>query len=245
MPSHCTDGGWILGNTIDGLQAEYARIPHADASMHHVVPGASDADLIMVSDVLPTALECGVLNGRVQPGATVAIVGSGPVGLGAVISAQLYSPAMVIVIDMDENRLTQARTFGATHTVKSGPDAVQQVMELTKGLGVDTAIEAVGVPATFKLCQDIIAVGGTIANLGVHGTPVDLHLEKLWDRNITITTRLVDAVTSPMLLKLVESGRIRAGNLGTHTFNFSDILNAYSTFSAAAKNSALKVLLKF
>lgn len=153
--------------------------------MHHVVPGASDADLIMVSDVLPTALECGVLNGRVQPGATVAIVGSGPVGLGAVISAQLYSPAMVIVIDMDENRLTQARTFGATHTVKSGPDAVQQVMELTKGLGVDTAIEAVGVPATFKLCQDIIAVGGTIANLGVHGTPVDLHLEKLWDRNIS------------------------------------------------------------
>ncbi|KAF9027147.1 alcohol dehydrogenase GroES domain-containing protein [Hymenopellis radicata] len=245
MPSHCTDGGWVLGNTVDGTQAEYVCVPHADASMHPMVKGASDADQVMLSDVLPTSLECGVLNGRVQPGATVAIVGSGPVGLGAVITSQLYSPSKLIVIDLDANRLKQAASLGATHTVVSGPDAVQQVMEITGGLGVDTVIEAVGVPATFKLCQDVVAVGGTIANLGVHGAKVDLHLEKLWDRNITITTRLVDAVSTGMLLKLVESGRIRAGTLGTHSFKFADIVNAYSTFSAAAKNNALKVILEF
>ncbi len=185
MPSHCTDGGWVLGNTVDGTQAEYVCIPHADASMHPMVAGASDADQVMLSDVLPTSLECGVLNGRVQPGSTVAIVGSGPVGLGAVITSQLYSPSKLIVIDLDANRLKQAASLGATHTVVSGPDAIQQVMDITGGLGVDTVIEAVGVPATFKLCQDVVAVGGTIANLGVHGTKVDLHLEKLWDRNIS------------------------------------------------------------
>lgn len=175
----------MLGNTIDGVQAEYARIPHADASLHPMVDGATDADQVMVSDVLPTALECGVINGRVQPGSTVAIVGAGPVGLGALITAQLYSPAKIIMIDLDPNRLQQAVSHGATHTVLSGPSAVEEVMKITDGLGVDTAIEAVGVPATFGLCQDIIAVGGTISNLGVHGKKVDLHLEKLWDRNIS------------------------------------------------------------
>ncbi|KAF9025261.1 GroES-like protein [Hymenopellis radicata] len=245
MPSHCTDGGWVLGNTGDGTQAEYVCIPHADASMHPMVAGPSDADQVMLSDVLPTGLECGVLNGRVQPGATVAIVGSGPVGLCALITAQLYSPAKIIVIDLDENRLKQAMSLGATHTVQSGPDAVQQVMDITGGLGVDCVIEAVGVPAAFKMCQDVVAVGGTIANMGVHGAKVDLHLEKLWDRNITITTRLLDAVSTGMLLKLVESGRIRAGTLGTHSFKFAEMINAYSTFGAAAQNKALKVIIEF
>ncbi|KAF9025220.1 GroES-like protein [Hymenopellis radicata] len=246
IPSHCTDGGWVLGNTIDGTQAEYVCIPHADTSMHPMVAGASDADQVMLSDVLPTSLEWGVLNGRVQPGSTVAIVGSGPVGLGALITAQLYSPAKIIVIELDENRLKQAMSLGATHTVQSGPDAVQQVMDITGGLGVDSVIEAVGLPATFKMCQDVVAVGGTIANLGVHGAKVDLHLEKLWDRNITITTGLVDAVSMDMLLKLVESGRIRAGTqLGTHSFKFAEMINAYSTFWAAAKNKVLKVIIEF
>ncbi|KAJ6581392.1 chaperonin 10-like protein [Mycena capillaripes] len=221
MPSHCADGGWILGNVIDGTQAEYVRIPHADPSLHHMVKGASEEDQVMCSDVLPTGFECGVLNGRVQPGSSVAIVGGGPVGLGALLTAQLYSPYSLIMIDLDPNRLEAAKSLGATHCIVSGPDTVKEVMGLTDGRGVDTVIEAVGVPATFKLCQDVVAIGGTIANLGVHGCKVDLHLEDLWHRNITITTRLVDAVSTAMLIKLVDSGKIQTDKLVTHTFNFT------------------------
>ncbi|KAI0916324.1 hypothetical protein AcV5_003293 [Taiwanofungus camphoratus] len=184
MPSHCTTGGWILGNTIDGTQAEFVRVPHADASMHRAPAGVPDDALVMISDILPTALECGTMNGKVQPGATVAIVGAGPVGLSALLTAQLYSPAAVIMIDRDTNRLAAAAALGATHVLESGPDTVRRVMEITEGKGVDTAMEVVGIPATFDLCQEIIGAGGTIANVGVHGGKVDLHLENLWDRNI-------------------------------------------------------------
>ncbi|KIY65723.1 theronine dehydrogenase [Cylindrobasidium torrendii FP15055 ss-10] len=247
IPSHCLSGGWLLGNTIDGVQAEFARIPHADGSLFLApdAEGITEKDLVMVSDVLPTSLECGVQNGRVEPGKTVAVIGAGPVGLGAVINAQLYSPRMVIVIDLDTNRLEKAKDFGATHTVQSGPGAVEEVMRLTGGDGVDVVIEAVGIPPTFALCQEIVAVGGNIANLGVHGKKVDLHLEKLWNRNITITTRNCDAVTSGMILKLIESGKLRAGNLVTHAYNMESVLDAYATFTAAAKTNALKVLLEF
>ncbi|KAJ7449592.1 alcohol dehydrogenase GroES domain-containing protein [Mycena latifolia] len=245
IPSHCTDGGWILGNTIDGTQAEYTRIPYADSSLHHMVKGASEEEQVMCSDVLPTGFECGVLNGRVQPGTTVAVIGGGPVGLGAMLTAQLYSPFNLIMVDLDANRLKLAKSLGATHCFVSGPNTVQDVMELTGGRGVDTVIEAVGVPATFKLCQDLVAVGGTIANLGVHGCKVDLHLEDLWHRNITITTRLVDAVSTGMLIKLVDSGRIKTDKLVTHTFSFTDIPNAYATFGAAAQHNALKVIINF
>jgi len=185
------------------------------------------------------------LNGKVQPGHSVAIIGSGPIGLSALLTAQLYSPSKVIMIDMDENRLEVAKGLGATHTVVSGPDAAKKVMEITDGAGVDTAIEAVGVPATFELCQDIIGVGGTIANVGVHGSKADLHLENLWDKNISITTRLVDAVTSPMLIRLLESGKIDARVLATHTYKFNNIDQAYSSFAAAAANKALKVIIDF
>lgn len=184
MPSHCTTGGWILGNTIDGTQAEFVRVPHADASMHRAPAGVPDDALVMISDILPTALECGTMNGKVQPGATVAIVGAGPVGLSALLTAQLYSPAAVIMIDRDTNRLAAAAALGATHVLESGPDTVRRVMEITEGKGVDTAMEVVGIPATFDLCQEIIGAGGTIANVGVHGGKVDLHLENLWDKNI-------------------------------------------------------------
>lgn len=245
MPSHCATGGWVLGNTIDGTQAEYVRIPHADTSLHRAPAGVSEDGLVMVSDILPTAMECGTLNGKVRPGATVGVVGAGPVGLAALLTAQLYSPMKIIMIDVDENRLKVAESLGATHTVVSGPDAVKRVMDITGGAGVDTAIEAVGVPATFDLSQEIIAVGGNIANVGVHGGKVDLHLEKLWDRNISITTRLVDAVTSPTLIKLVEAGKINPTKLTTHNFKFSDIEQAYSSFAAAAANKALKVIIDF
>jgi len=244
MPSHCTTGGWILGNKIDGLQAEYARIPYADTSLYPIPDGADEEALVMLSDILPTGFECGVLNGRVQPGSVVAIVGAGPIGLAALLTAQFYSPAEIIMIDLDDNRLGVAKRFGATGCVNSADGkGVERVMEMTGGQGVDTAIEAVGIPATFELCEKIIGPGGTIANIGVHGTKVDLHLENLWDRNITITTRLVDTVSVPMLLKTVQSRKIDPRLLVTHRFKLDDIMAAYETFGHAANTKALKVII--
>ena len=245
MYSHCTTGGWILGNAIDGTQAEFVRIPHADTSLYPIPAGADEEALVMLSDILPTGFECGVLNGKVQPGSTVAIVGSGPIGLAALLTAQFYAPSQIIMIDLDDNRLAVGVRFGATATVNSAAgDAAQQVMALTDGLGVDTAIEAVGIPATFELCQEIVAAGGTIANVGVHGVKADLHLERLWSHNLTITTRLVDTVSIPMLLKTVQSKRIDARQLITHRFQMREILQAYETFGKAADTKALKVIIE-
>jgi alcohol dehydrogenase len=245
MYSHCRNGGWILGNTIDGTQAEYVRIPYADTSLYPLPPGAGEEAAVMLSDILPTGFECGVLNGHVQPGCTVAIVGAGPVGLAALMTARFYSPAAIISIDLDENRLKVAKSFGATALINSaGGNAVRRVMELTHGEGVDVAIEAVGLPATFDICQSVIGAGGHLANIGVHGKPVLLHMEKLWDRNATLTTRLVDTVSTPMLLKSVQSGALDPGKLVTHRFAMGDIMKAYDTFGNAAKYSALKVVLK-
>ena len=244
MYSHCTTGGWILGNSIDGAQAEFVRIPYADTSLYPIPPGVDEEALVMLSDILPTGFECGVLNGKVQPGSSVAIVGSGPVGLAALLTAQFYSPSEIIMIDLDDNRLAVATRFGATATVNSADgNAAQQVMKLTGGRGVDTAIEAVGIPATFTLCEDIVAAGGTIANIGVHGCKVDLHLERLWSHNVTITTRLVDTVSIPLLLKTVQSKRIDAKRLITHRFKLGEILQAYETFGKAADTKALKVII--
>jgi len=245
MYSHCTTGGWILGNTIDGTQAEYVRAPHADTSLYSIPPGADEEALVMLSDILPTGFECGVLNGKVEPGSTVAIVGAGPIGLAALLTAQFYSPAKIIMIDLDENRLEAARRFGATEAVNSKDGkAVEKVKALTAGRGVDTAIEAVGIPLTFLLCQDLVAPGGIIANIGVHGTKVDLHLERLWSENIAITTRLVDTVSTPMLLKTVQSKKINPKLLITHRFKLDKILDAYETFGHAASTGALKVIIE-
>ena len=244
MYSHCTTGGWILGNEIDGTQAEYVRIPHADTSLYPIPAGADEEALVMLSDILPTGFECGVLNGKVTPGSTVAIVGSGPIGLAALLTAQFYSPAEIIMIDLDDDRLGVARQFGATQTINSADGkAAPTVKTLTGGRGVDTAIEAVGVPATFLLCQELVGPGGIIANIGVHGVKVDLHLERLWSQNIAITTRLVDTVTTPMLLKTVLSKKIDPTRLITHRFKLDQILDAYDTFGRAADTHALKVLI--
>jgi alcohol dehydrogenase len=245
MYSHCTTGGWILGNAIDGTQAEYVRIPHADTSLYKIPAGADEEALVMLSDILPTGFECGVLNGKVQPGSVVAIVGAGPIGLAALLTAQFYAPSEIIMIDLDDNRLAIAKSFGATQTVNSTDgQAAAQVMTLTGGRGADTVIEAVGIPATFELCEDIVAPGGTIANIGVHGTKVSLHLERLWDRNITITTRLVDTVSTPMLLKTTQSGKIDPKRLITHRFKLDAIIDAYETFAHAADTKALKVIIE-
>jgi alcohol dehydrogenase len=245
MYSHCTTGGWILGNEIDGTQAEYVRIPHADTSLYRVPEGAEEDALVMLSDILPTGFECGVLNGKVQPGDVVGIVGAGPIGLAALLTAQFYSPAEIIMIDLDDSRLEVAKRFGATATVNSQDGkAVEKIMKMTGGRGVDAAIEAVGIPATFEMCEDIVAPGGTIANIGVHGVKADLHLERLWSHNITITTRLVDTVTTPMLLKTVQAGKIDPKRLITHRFKLDKILDAYDTFGRAASTRALKVLIE-
>ncbi len=245
IPSHCVSGGWVLGNTIDGTQAEFVRIPYADTSLYLIPNGADDDAMVMLSDILPTGYECGVLNGTVKPGDTVAIVGAGPVGLAALLTAQFYAPARLIMIDLDDNRLKVAKQFGATDIINSvAGRAGKQVMQLTGGVGVDVAIEAVGIAETFELCQEIISPGGHIANVGVHGTSATLHLEKLWSQNITITTRLVDAISTSMLLKTVVSGKLQPKQLITHHFELSEILKAYDTFSNAGKEHALKVIIK-
>jgi alcohol dehydrogenase len=243
MYSHCENGGWILGNKIDGTQAEYVRTPFADTSLYPIPKGSDEEALVMLSDILPTGFECGVLNGQVQPGSTVAIIGAGPIGLAALLTAQFYSPAEIIMIDLDDNRLKIARSFGATQVINSGNGkTVEAVMKLTNNRGVDTAIEAVGLPTTFELCEKLVAAGGHLANIGVHGQKVDLFLEQLWDRNISIT-RLVDTATIPMLFRTVASGKIDPNRLITHHFTLADIAAAYATFGNAAKTNALKVII--
>jgi alcohol dehydrogenase len=245
MYSHCDKGGWILGRLIDGTQAEYVRIPYADFSLYAIPAGSDEEALVMLSDILPTGFECGVLNGQVKPGDTIAIVGAGPVGMAVLLTAQFYSPAEMIVIDLDDNRLKAAKTLGATHIINNGAEnAVERIMSLTNGKGVDTAIEAVGIPATFEICQSIVAAGGHIANIGVHGKPVSLHLESLWSRNITITTRLVDTTTTPMLFKTIQSGKIEPKKLITHRFKLDQVMEAYDIFEHAGEKKALKVILE-
>jgi alcohol dehydrogenase len=244
MYSHCLDGGWILGNRIDGTQAEYVRIPHADFSLHHIPDGADEEALTMLSDILPTGFECGVLNGKVQPGCSVSIVGAGPIGLAALMTAQFFAPAILVVIDPDRHRLEMALRFGATHVLSPAADTVAQVQALTAGRGTDVVIEAVGVPASFELCEELVAPGGTIANVGVHGSKVDLHLERLWSHNITITTRLVDTVTTPQLLKAVMAHRLEPAALVTHRFRLENMDQAYDTFGRAADTHAMKVIIQ-
>lgn len=247
LSAHCSDGGWILGHLIDGTQAEYVRIPYADTSLYHLPKTISEDAAVTLSDILPTGFEIGVLNGQVQPGQTVAIVGAGPVGMASLLTAQFYSPAKIIMIDLDDNRLQKALELGATDIINSkDPEkAIASVMELTDGEGVDVVMEAVGIPATFDLLQKLVKPGGHIANVGVHGKPVTLHIEDLWIKNVAITTGLVSAYTTPMLSRVVSSGRINPEELITHRFKFSDMMEAYDTFSRAAETQAMKVVIEF
>jgi alcohol dehydrogenase len=237
-------GGWIFGHLIDGLQAEYARVPFADTSVYKVPEVLGDEQVLFLSDILPTAFEVGVKNGGVQPGDTVVVVGAGPIGLAAIMTARLYTPGRIVAIDLAEARLAKAREFGADVAIdNSREDAVAAVMEMTEGLGADVAIEAVGVPQTFELCTEVIRPGGRVANVGVHGHPATLHLEKLWIRDITITTGLVDTATIPQLLQLIVGGRLDPTVFATHRYPLAETMMAYETFANAATTRALKVVL--
>ncbi|UBT80453.1 zinc-dependent alcohol dehydrogenase family protein [Pseudomonas amygdali] len=245
--SHCRNGGgWIMGYMIDGTQAEYVRTPFADNSLYLLPEALNEDAAVLLSDALPTAHEIGVQNGDVKPGDTVAIVGAGPVGMGCLLTAQLYSPSQIIMIDMDDNRLELAKELGATDVVNSGKeDAIAQVLALTGGRGVDCAIEAVGIEATWNVCQHVVKEGGHLANVGVHGKPVSFALEKLWIRNLTITTGLVNANTTGMLLKSCCSGKIPVEKMATHHFPFGEIEKAYDVFKHAADEKALKIIIEF
>ena len=245
MYSHCTTGGWILGNSIDGTQAEFVRTPYADTSLYPIPEGADEEALVMLSDILPTGFECGVLNGKIQPGSTVAIVGSGPVGLAALLTAQFFSPAEIIMIDLDDNRLEMAKRFGATSSINSADGkAVETVMKMTDKRGVDTAIEAVGIPATFELCEKIVAPGGTIANIGVHGTAsgsppgMPVGPQHLHHHTAGRHRHDTDAVQDR------RSHKINPKRLITHHFKLERILDAYETFGNAAQTKALKVIIE-
>jgi alcohol dehydrogenase len=236
--------GWIFGYMIDGTQAEYARIPFAENSVYKVPEGMSDSEGILLSDILPTGFEIGVQYGQVNPGDVVAVIGSGPVGLSAVMTARLYGPSKIIAIDLDEGRLARASDFGATDTVNSGdPSWKDQVLALTDGLGVDVAIEAVGIPETFTMATVIVRPGGNVANIGVHGKSVDLALNELWIKNIDISMGLVNTNTLGMLLKLVAEDKLPVEKFVTHHFSFDQMLEAYDVFGHAAENDALKVLI--
>ena len=238
-------GGWIFGHLIDGVQAEYARVPFADTSVYKVPEGLSDEQVLFLADILPTSFEVGVLNGMVSPGDVVAIVGAGPIGLAAILTARLYTPGRIVAIDLEDSRLESALRFGADYTINNGDrDPVAEVMELTDGLGADVAFEAVGVQPTFELATELIRPCGRVANIGVHGQPVTLHLEKLWIRDVTLTTGLVDTFSIPQLLRLIVNGRLDPSLFATHRFPLGDTMAAYDTFADAANTHALKVVLQ-
>jgi alcohol dehydrogenase len=237
--------GWVFGHLIDGTQAEYVRVPFGDNSLHKLPESVSDEAAVMLSDILPTGFEIGVRYGRVKPGDVVAVVGAGPVGLAAMMTAGLYGAARVVAIDLDDHRLGQASEFGATDAVNNAAeDWVEQVMAMTDGMGVDVAIEAVGVPATFEACTMIVRPGGTVANVGVHGAPVELALQDLWIMDLAITTGLVSTNTTPMLLKLVAQGKLPAERFGSHHFKLDEMVEAYDVFGRAAETGALKVVIR-
>ena len=251
MPAHCLSDegvpglGWVFGHLVHGTQAEYVRVPFADLSAHPLPDGVPDEAAVMLSDILPTGYELGVRNGRIKPGDVVAVVGAGPVGLAVMMTAGLAGAAQVIAVDLDDNRLRVAEQFGASAGVNSGsPGWEEQVLALTDGLGVDVAVEAVGIPETFDACTRLVRYGGTVANIGVHGSPVQLQIQDLWIKDIIIATGLVSATSLPMLLKLVEQRKLAPQHLVTHEYKLDEILDAYNTFSNAAETRALKVLLR-
>lgn len=243
--SHCRDGGWILGHMIDGTQAEYVKIPHADNSLYKIPETVDDEVAVMISDILPTGHEIGVQYGDVAPGDSIAIIGGGPIGMAVLLTAQFYSPSTIIVVDLDNNRLEFAKQLGATHTVNSGSEnAIEKIKKIVGEEGVDVAIEAVGIPQTWDICQKIVKPGGNIANVGVHGQKVDFELQELWIKNLTIRTGLVNTNTTPMLIKAASTNKLPLKKLITHRFDLNQIEKAYEVFLNASEEKAMKIIIQ-
>ncbi|MFI1163478.1 zinc-dependent alcohol dehydrogenase family protein [Streptomyces sp. NPDC020801] len=236
-------GGWILGHLIDGTQAEFVRVPFADLSVHPLPAAVTNEDAVLLADIFPTAYEVGVLNGRVRPGDTVAVVGAGPIGLAAIATARLFAPERIVAVDVAPARLEAARKLGAEAVADAREAPEQLIADLTGGLGADVVVEAVGVPETFEMCTRMVRPGGHVANVGVHGRPATLHLEELWIKNVTITTGLVDTHSTPTLLRMAAAGRLPTSQLVTHTFPLERMEEAYDVFAHAADTGALKVVL--
>ena len=236
-------GGWVLGHTIDGTQAELVRTPFADGSLHVLPENVGNDEAVLLADILPTGYEVGVLAGQVSPGDTVVIVGAGPVGLAALLTARLFTPSHVLVVDPAESRRVKALELGATHAMAPGDDVAEAVLAHTGGMKADVVIEAVGVPESFELCTELVRPAGRVANVGVHGRPVSLHLESLWAQDITITMGLVDTATTPLLTRLVSERLIQPEGLITHRFGLDEMQAAYDVFSRPAETDALKVAL--
>lgn len=243
LNSHCKNGGWILGHMIDGVQAEYVRIPYADNSLYKIPSTISDDVAVMLSDILPTGHEIGVQYGNVKPGDAIAIVGAGPVGMSVLLTAQFYSPATIIMIDLDENRLELAKQLGATHILKPTENIKEEIAKIVGEDGVDVAIEAVGIPQTWDICQKIVKPGGNLANVGVHGKKVDFEIQDLWIKNVTITTGLVNANTTSMLMKAVATNKLPVDKLITHHFKLDEIEKAYEVFLNASQEKAMKIII--
>lgn len=244
LTGQCLDGGWVLGNTSDGCQTEYARIPHADNSLHALADDLDPMAAVMLSDILPTGFEIGIKAGKLEPGNTLAIVGAGPVGLAALMTAQFYSPDQIFMVDVNQHRLQTALELGATHAINNqSGNAVEQILELTQGRGVDVAVESIGLPIGFTICEQIVCGGGNIAMLGVHGESVTLHLEEMWKRNFTFTAGLVHTTTIPLLMRAVKSKKLNPTKLITHHLKLSEVLRGYDIFKNAAQHHALKVIL--
>jgi alcohol dehydrogenase len=236
-------GGWILGHLVDGTQARYVRTPFADTALYKLPEGVTDENALMLADILPTSYEVGVLNGKVTPGDTVVVVGAGPIGLAAITTAKLFSPAHIVAVDLTQSRLDAAKQMGADVTVLTTDDPQAVVSELTGGLGANVTIEAVGVPESFELCARLVRPGGHLANVGVHGKAVTLHLETLWIKDVTITTGLVDTYSTPQLLRMLAAGQIDTSRFVTHRFGIDEMLEAYDVFADPADNGSLKVAL--
>ncbi|MCT8090812.1 zinc-binding dehydrogenase [Acinetobacter sp. C_4_1] len=243
--SHCQNGGgWIMGYMIDGAHAEYVRTPFADTSLYLLPEGLNEDVAVFLSDVLPTSHEIGVRYGNVKPGDSIAIIGTGPIGMGCVLTSQFYSPSVIIAVDTDDHRLALAKELGATHTINSAQeDAIQRILDITEGRGVDCAIEAVGAEPTWNICQNVVKEGGHLANVGVHGKSVNFEINKLWIKNLTITTGLVNANTTDMLLKTCCSGKLPMEKLASHHFKFAEFEKAYDVFKHAADQKAMKVII--
>ena len=235
-------GGWILGHLIDGTHAEYVRVPFADTSTYAIPEGVSDERMLMIADILPTAYEAGVLSGTVHPRDVVAGIGAGPVGIAVIALAKLLAPESIIAIDVDDKRLSMAKDFGADLTLNCNvASPLREIQRVTNGVGVDVVIETVGSDEMFLLATTLVRPVGHLAKITAHGTPALLHPDDYWHSDIRITTGLVDAFSTPTLIRLVSSAQIPAHELVTHRFVWEDILKAYDTFDNANQHGALKV----